>query len=145
MPMGEASKRRKESRYKTWFLQDFTEAPSIAPPPWDTPLWESADSREVKGFFRQDQSEESLVAATQGINTRGRFACHPSENIKHGDVLRSAEMNIFIRLEGDSLITSEFAGAQVKIFAARVTSRVTEEQAAQFPKIPGVFQEVDTL
>ena len=118
------------SRYcKKWWLQGYTFEPSPFPPPWDFPVRVYGDSREVQGMSRQDQSTETLIAASQGIQTMGRFACHPSENLKHGDVLRSEEMGVFIRLEGDALQAPEFATTQVKTFAAVVTSRTIEEHA----------------
>ena len=117
--------------YKTWYLQELREVPSPFPPTWNTPTWEYGDSREVKGFFRQDQSKETLIAAAQDVRTLGRFACHSSENLLPGDVLRSVELGVFIRLEGDALETPKQATVQVKTFAAYVTSRTTEEQAAR--------------
>jgi len=119
-----------ENYYKTWYLQALVEVASVLPPPWNVPLWEYGDGREIKGFFRQDQSTEALIAASQGVQTMGRFACHPSESLKHGDVLRSEELGVFIRLEGDPLQSPKLATTQVKTLAAVVTSRTVEEQAA---------------
>ena len=118
------------SYYKKWYLQGLVEVPSQFPPPWDAPTWEFGDGREVQGMFRQDQSTETLIAASQGIQTMGRFACHPSENLKHGDVLRSEELGVFIRLEGDALQAPEFATTQVKTFAAVIVSREIEQAKA---------------
>jgi len=130
MPMGEASRRRKEARFKTWYLQGFTLEPSPFPAPWDAPVPIYGDKREIRGFLRQDQSSEVLIAAGQGIDTRGRFAVHPSANLSHGDVLRSEELGVFIRIEGDPLETLGQSTVQVKTFMAVVTSRSVEEQAA---------------
>jgi len=115
------------SYYKKWYLQEFVEIPSVFPPPWDAPSWELGDGRAVMGLFRQDQSAEVLIAAAQGIETRGRFMCSPSENLKHGNVLRSGEMGVFIKLEGDPLQAPAQAMVQVKSFVATVTSRASEE------------------
>ena len=116
--------------YKTWFLQGLVETPSIFPPPWNQSTWEMADLRPVQGMFRQDQSTETLIAAASGIDTRGRFAVSPQANLKHGDVLRSEELGVFMRLEGDPLTAPSFASTQVQTWATVVTSRSVEEQAA---------------
>jgi len=90
--------------YKKWLLQESTN-----------------DEREVLGIFRQDQSSETQIAAGQGINSHGRFACSPDESLNHGDVLRCD--NLFIRLEGDSQQSPKFAITQIKTFFATIISR----------------------
>ena len=120
-----------EAYYKTWHLQGFKEVPSSFPPPFNQPTREYGDMRDVQGMFNQDQSTEARIASAQGINTRGRFACLPSANLLPGDVLRSEELGIFIRLEGDPLVAPEFALTQVKTYAAYATSRSDEELAAR--------------
>jgi len=119
-----------EQQYKSWYLQELREVPSVFPPPWDTPTWEFGDGREVQGMFRQDQSTETLIAASSGVQTMGRFATSPNENLYHGAVLRSEELQVFIRLEGDPLTAPSFASTQVQTWAAVVTSRTVEEQLA---------------
>jgi len=116
--------------YKKWHLQELVEVPSIFPPPWDTPTWEFGDGREVQGFFRQDQSTETLIAASSGVQTMGRFATSPNENLYHGAVLRSEELGVFLRLEGDKISSPEFATTQISTWMATVTSRTIEEQKA---------------
>jgi hypothetical protein len=116
--------------YKPWEMWELAEVPSEFPPPWDNPTFELQATRKLQGLFKQDQSAETMIAAAQGIDTRGRFACKPSENLKHGDVLRSEELGVFIRLEGDPLTAPSFASTQVQTWAAVVTSRTVEEQTA---------------
>jgi len=112
--------------YKKWHLQELVEVPSTFPPPWDAPSWKFCDGREVMGLFRQDQSKETLIAAAQEVNTRGRFACslYENEDLRHGVVLRCDD--VFIRLEGDAMTAPASANVQFKTFVAVVTSRVKD-------------------
>ena len=130
MPMGEASRQRKEARFVPWYLQAIIYVPSPWPPPWNQSIPEFGDSRIVKGMFRQDQSKETLIAAAQGTVTRGRFATAINENLKPGDVLRD-ENRVFIRLASESLDASVNAAVQIKTYQAYETERGKEEHEAR--------------
>ena len=134
--MGKMAKRRKEARYKTWYLQALIEIPSPFPPPWDFPSFEMGNYRAVQGRFVQTRSQLETVAAGIQPVTIGDFRCHPSEKLQDGDTLLSEENRVFIVLEGEPFIADKNATSQFKYFAARVTSRFVE--AAKMEQYSGM-------
>ena len=118
--------------FKTWELWTWVELPSPWPPPWNAEAWgEYRPSRNVQGFFRQDQSKETIIAAAQGTRTIGRFCVMIAENIPFGALLFDSEEGKYIRLEGDPLKAPPGATTQIKTYLASVTSRTQEELTEQ--------------
>ena len=116
--------------YEAWYLQELIERPTGLPPPWDTEKV-YGDSTRIEGRFLLTQSTEQLIAAAQDIATRGRFACHPSEDLVNGYILRRESDSTFIRLVSDPLVAPTQAVSQIKTYEAVVADRASIELAAQ--------------
>ena len=116
--------------YKTWYLQGFTQIQTDFPPPFDV-MQDYGDVRAVQAMFNQDQSAEVRIAGAQGIRTGGVLLTGIDEKLISGDVLRSEELGVFVRIVGDPKKPPPQARAQLKTFDAYVSDRSTEEAAAR--------------
>ena len=110
--------------YEKFFIQGLVEVPSKFPPPWDLPSFEWGDKEEFEGLYIQDTSTEMMIAASQGIKARGRFATAPNIPVSDGINVRRVSDNAFIRIIGEAKQSPKKAKTQVKTFEAELMTRV---------------------
>jgi len=128
MPMGSASRARKEARFKadTWHLQEITttSVPNQFPPPnfITAPRW--GDGRIIAGFHTPDLSNEARELFPSGT---GSFTVKAGEPVKMGDVLRSERENIYIKLTTEPTVVYDFSKNQVQRYRYELVDRAGAE------------------
>ena len=111
-----------EEYYQEYCLQEIRQTSTGYPPPNDYKD-EFVDGVKIDGLFIQSQSDEVLIASTQGIKTRGRFATAPSAKLNDGGILKHVESGVYIRLIGDPMEAPEHAETQVASWLAEIVDR----------------------
>ena len=130
MPMGTASRKRKEARYKMWHLQGrITEiVPNPFPPP---PMFQQTswgDKEEIKAYHIPDLKNVGNEQFQDGI---GDFTVKVGTNVGLNDVLRSDELNIYIKIMSEPTVIYEFNHNQIHRFRYQIIDRNEAQSEAE--------------
>ena len=107
--------------FKKHFVQKYRLAETGLPFPWDK-KWALTDKYEIQGGFTQRNTNEKIIADTQGTKTRGFFTTWRDSPINQKDIVRDEDGNYY-EFNGDEARSDDFISIKIKDFPATKIAR----------------------
>jgi len=125
MPMGAQAAARKAARFKTWYLQGKveTQTPNPSFPPTPPPFFTVVgfgDKEEIPAYHTPDLKNVGNEQFQDGI---GNFTVRAGANVGLNSILRSDELNVYVKIMSEGTPIYGFNQNQVVRYRYQIISR----------------------